>query len=148
MAAVTPVSNPARREDVQLFKAILNGDHIARGFRNADIRALLFGTPRKSDVRNAEPSAAVGRLLKRLHVRHLAAKIPRTRRWAGHRNAAGNSCSASPYSCIAAPGHNWQHDRRLRSENFSASCREVHWKESKQAEAKHVAAGEENVGKH
>ncbi|HMB05572.1 MAG TPA: hypothetical protein VKP69_17780, partial [Isosphaeraceae bacterium] len=26
-------------------------------------------------------SAAVGRLLKRLHVRHLVAKIPRTRRW-------------------------------------------------------------------
>jgi hypothetical protein len=70
--------NPARREDVRLFAAVLDGDHIARGFRNKDIRAALFG----SDM---EPSpihsAAVGRLVKRLHVRHLVAKIPRTRRW-------------------------------------------------------------------
>jgi hypothetical protein len=36
--------NPARREDVRLFKAILDGDHIVRGFRTADIRAPLFGT--------------------------------------------------------------------------------------------------------
>jgi hypothetical protein len=72
--------NPARREDVRLFRALLDGDHIARGFRNADIRGPLFGTPKaSSDQRRA--SAAVGRLLKRLHVRHLVAKIPRTRRW-------------------------------------------------------------------
>ena len=36
--------NPARREDVRLFAAVLDGDHIARGFRNKDIRAALFGT--------------------------------------------------------------------------------------------------------
>jgi hypothetical protein len=72
--------NPARRDDVRLFKAVLDGDHIARGFRNADIREPLFGTsPKRSQQRRA--SAAVGRLLKRLHVRHLVAKIPRTRRW-------------------------------------------------------------------
>ena len=72
--------NPARREDVRLFKAILDGDHIARGFRNADIRAPLFGIQHK-DAEKRRASAAVGRLLKRLHVRHLVAKIPRTRRW-------------------------------------------------------------------
>jgi hypothetical protein len=72
--------NPARREDVRLFKAILDGDHIARGFRNADIRAPLFGIPNKVDEKR-RASAAVGRLLKRLRVRHLVAKIPRTRRW-------------------------------------------------------------------
>jgi hypothetical protein len=72
--------NPARRDDVRLFKAILDGDHIARGFRNADIRLPLFGASKKiAEVRRA--SAAVGRLLKRLHVRHLVAKVPRTRRW-------------------------------------------------------------------
>jgi hypothetical protein len=72
--------NPARREDVRLFNAILDGDHIARGFRNADIRAPLFGILQKDDERR-RASASVGRLLKRLHVRHLVAKIPRTRRW-------------------------------------------------------------------
>src|SRR4051812_14428706 len=72
--------NPARRDDVRLFRAVLDGDHIARGFRNADIREPLFGElPKRSQHRRA--SAAVGRLLKRLHVRHLVAKIPRTRRW-------------------------------------------------------------------
>jgi hypothetical protein len=72
--------NPARREDVRLFRAILDGDHIARGFRNSDIRGPLFGTPKASSEQR-RASAAVGRLLKRLHVRHLVAKVPRTRRW-------------------------------------------------------------------
>jgi hypothetical protein len=72
--------NPARREDVRLFKAVLDGDHIARGFRNADIREPLFGILQKGDHKRRS-SAAVGRLLKRLHVRHLVAKIPRTQRW-------------------------------------------------------------------
>ena len=72
--------NPARREDVQFFSAVLDGDHIARGFRNGDIREPLFGNPKQSVLQRCA-SAAVGRLLKRLHVRHLVAKIPRTRRW-------------------------------------------------------------------
>jgi hypothetical protein len=70
--------NPARREEVRLFAAVLDGDHIARGFRNRDVRVALFGADGKDKARR---SAAVGRLLKRLHVRHLLAKIPRTRRW-------------------------------------------------------------------
>ena len=69
--------NPARREDVRLFAAVLDGDHIARGFRNKDIRAALYG----SDAQSPQLSAAVGRLVKHLHVRHLVATIPRTRRW-------------------------------------------------------------------
>jgi hypothetical protein len=72
--------NPARRDDVRFIQAVLDGDHIARGFRNADIRAPLFGTPQKATDKRRS-SAAVGRLLKRLHVRHLVAKVPRTRRW-------------------------------------------------------------------
>src|SRR5262245_42774105 len=67
--------NPARRDDVRLFTAVLDGDHIARGFRNADIRGLIFGRPKPS-VLPRRASAAVGRLLKRLHVRHLVAKVP------------------------------------------------------------------------
>jgi hypothetical protein len=70
--------NPARREDVRLFAAVLDGDHLARGFRNKDIRAALYGSATPTVPRH---SAAVGRLLKRLHHRHWLAKIPRTRRW-------------------------------------------------------------------
>jgi len=72
--------NPARRDDVRLFAAVLAGDGIARGFRNGDIRAALFGVL-KPGPQQRRASAAVGRLLKRLHVRHLVAKVPRTRRW-------------------------------------------------------------------
>ena len=72
--------NPARRDDVRLFAAVLAGDGIARGFRNGDIRAAVFGVV-KSGPPQRRASAAVGRLLKRLHVRHLLAKVPRTRRW-------------------------------------------------------------------
>ena len=72
--------NPARREDVRLFMTVLDGDHIARGFRNADIREPLFGNPKQTRLQR-RASAAVGRLLKRLHVRQLVAKVPRTRRW-------------------------------------------------------------------
>jgi hypothetical protein len=72
--------NPARREDVRLFAAVLGGDHVARGFRNRDIRELVFGFPKQPSLER-RASAAVGRLLKRLHVRNLVAKIPRTRRW-------------------------------------------------------------------
>ena len=70
--------NPARREDVRLFAAVLEGDHVARGFRNKDIRAALFGSIAPT---SRLQSAAVGRLVKRLHHRQLVAKIPRTRRW-------------------------------------------------------------------
>ena len=70
--------NPARKEDVCIFAAVLDGDHIARGFRNKDLRAALDGSGSPS---SPPRSAAIGRLLKRLHVRQLVAKIPRTRRW-------------------------------------------------------------------
>jgi hypothetical protein len=72
--------NPARRDDVRLFTAVLDGDHITRGLRNQDIRTALFGPCQQAELRR-RASAAVGRLLKRLHVRHLLAKVPHTRRW-------------------------------------------------------------------
>ena len=72
--------NPARRDDARLFGAALDGDHIARGSRNGDIREPPSGGLLKP-TRRRRAGAAVGRLLKRLQVRHLVAKIPRTRRW-------------------------------------------------------------------
>ena len=55
--------NPARREDVRLFMTVLDGDHIAPGFRNADIRQPLFGNPKQTRLQR-RASAAVGRLLR------------------------------------------------------------------------------------
>ena len=72
--------NPAREEEARLFAAVLAGDHLAQGFRNKDIRAALKHDC-LSDPQRQRQSAAVGRLLKRLQVRRLVVKVPRTRRW-------------------------------------------------------------------
>jgi hypothetical protein len=72
--------NPARRDDVALFQAVLSGDHLVQGFRNADIRTELWGEASDATTRRRQANR-VGRLLKRLHVRGLIAKVPRSRRW-------------------------------------------------------------------
>lgn len=72
--------NPARREDVQFFQAVLTGEHLLRGFRNAEIREALWGISKDLSQQQRQANA-VTRLLKRLHVRGLLAKIPRTHRW-------------------------------------------------------------------
>lgn len=80
--------NPACSEDVRLFQAVLRGEHQLRGFRNGEIRSQLLGESPCLHTRRRQ-SAAVGRRLKRLHVRGLIAKIPHARRWQvtalGHR---------------------------------------------------------------
>jgi hypothetical protein len=72
--------NPAREEEMRLFAALLAGDHIAQGFRNQDVRTAMYAES-PGDARRARHSAAIGRVLKRLHVRGMVAKVPRTRRW-------------------------------------------------------------------
>jgi hypothetical protein len=80
--------NPASTADVRLFQAVLDGNHLVRGFRNGDIREVLYVATDDPAERRRQ-SMAVGRLLKRLHVRGLIAKVPRSRRWhvshEGHR---------------------------------------------------------------
>jgi hypothetical protein len=72
--------NPARRDDVRFFQAVLSGDHLIRGFRNAEIRRALWREPRDPAERLRQANK-ITRLLKRLHVRRVVAKIPHTRRW-------------------------------------------------------------------
>ena len=72
--------NPAREEEARLFAAVLAGDHVAQGFRNKDLRVALYGGSR-NEPQGHRRSAAIGRILKRLHIRGLVAKVPRTRRW-------------------------------------------------------------------
>jgi hypothetical protein len=73
--------NPARREDVQLFRAVMSGDFAIEGFRNAQIRKLLYPRAPTQPSNIKRLRNAIGRQLKKLHVRGLIAKIPRTRRW-------------------------------------------------------------------
>ena len=72
--------NPADEDDVRIFAAVLRGEHLLTGFRNRHIRELLLRPPRGATDKRRQ-SNRVTRLLQRLHVRGLIARIPRTRRW-------------------------------------------------------------------
>ena len=72
--------NPASPGDVRLFRAVLAGENLLHGFRNVDIRAALYGATEEVGERRRQ-SHAVGRLLKRLHVRGLIVKVPHSHRW-------------------------------------------------------------------
>jgi hypothetical protein len=72
--------NPASPGDVRLFRAVLAGENSLHGFRNADIREALYGPTEDSGERRRQ-SHAVGRMLKRLHVRGLIVKVPHGHRW-------------------------------------------------------------------
>jgi hypothetical protein len=72
--------NPAKPEDVALFQAVLDGELVPHGFYNADIRRRLFGTA-PDPLKRRQQAQRVSRLLKRLHVRGLIARVPRTHRW-------------------------------------------------------------------
>src|SRR5262249_27705304 len=69
--------NPAAPTDLTLFAAVLRGEHTLQGLRNRHLRVHLFGPDAGADRRR---SAHVSRLLKRLHLRGLLAKIPRSHR--------------------------------------------------------------------
>jgi hypothetical protein len=78
--------NPVARSDSQLFVALMSGEHAVHGFANRDLCAKLTGHLREDPK---QQSAQISRLLHRLHVYGLVAKIPRSRRWRvtafGHR---------------------------------------------------------------
>lgn len=75
--------NPLSREDAELFKAVMAGEHILRGFRNADLRHRLRDTGHLGDGPGdpRRSSAKVSRILHRLHAHGLIAKAPHARRW-------------------------------------------------------------------
>jgi len=93
--------NPFNKNDVALFAAVIRGEHCVMGFRNQEIRRLLYGTAsnRPQELRN---SASVSRLLHRLHVHGLIAKIPRSRRW----RVTRRGYTILSYSLSIHSGHN------------------------------------------
>ena len=75
--------NPLCRDDIQLFKAMMAGEHYIRGLSNSDIRTCLESSPHLRGLANdpKKQSAKVSRILSRFHAHRLIAKIPHTRRW-------------------------------------------------------------------
>jgi hypothetical protein len=83
------VFNPLSRPDTEIFSAVMSGDHAIHGFTNRDLRDKLASTVLRLAEDPKSRGAQVSRLLHRLHVYGLVAKIPRSRRWRvtalGHR---------------------------------------------------------------
>ena len=72
--------NPLSRPDSQLFTALMSGEHALHGFTNRDLgNKLIAGVLRLHDDPKKR-SSQVSRLLHRVHVYGLIAKIPRSRR--------------------------------------------------------------------
>jgi hypothetical protein len=73
--------NLLRREEQQLFRAVLRGEHHVNGFRNRDIQAVLFPTRVKGVAEQRRRTAHVSRLLHLLRAHGLIAKIPHAHRY-------------------------------------------------------------------
>lgn len=72
--------NPFEAADAQLLAAVNRGEWALKGFRNRDIRALLFGQSQDKKQQRAH-AAKVSRRLALLHAHGLIAKVSRTYRW-------------------------------------------------------------------
>jgi hypothetical protein len=72
--------NPFAAEDAELLSVINRGEWALKGFRNREIRSLLFGRAKDSKETRSQ-SAKVTRRLALLHAHGLISKISRTHRW-------------------------------------------------------------------
>ena len=68
--------NPVARDEVQIFRALLAGQHMIRGFSNPDIRHILKDSAHLNGIANPKrQSSKVMRILNRCHAHELM--IPR-----------------------------------------------------------------------
>ena len=72
--------NPWAPNDAALLEAISRGEFTLHGFRNRDLRTLLFGQADTPATRRKQ-AAAITRMLALLHAHGLIKKITRTHRW-------------------------------------------------------------------
>lgn len=72
--------NPLTGADGELLRAIANGDFLVQGFRNRDLRLVLFGEINDADQRRKQ-SAAVTRKLRLLRAHGLIIRVQKTHRY-------------------------------------------------------------------
>ena len=68
-------------KDQRLLAAIHRGDFLINGFRNRDLRHLLYDPPASSPLEQRRRSAAISRKLRMLRAHHLIQKVPHTHRY-------------------------------------------------------------------
>lgn len=73
--------NPLGAEDARLLAAVCRGEFTLQGFRNRELRPLLFGETEVPPEQLRKQSAAVSRRLRLLRAHGLIAKISKTHRY-------------------------------------------------------------------
>lgn len=73
--------NPLAKEDGQLLEAVNRGEFVINGFRNRDLRGLLYTKPPSDEAGQRRRSAAISRKLRLLRAHGLIHKIPKTHRY-------------------------------------------------------------------
>jgi hypothetical protein len=73
--------NPLAKEDGRLLEAVNRGEFAINGFRNRDLRKLLFAKPAKDDAEQRQQSAAITRKIRLLRAHGLIHKVPKTHRY-------------------------------------------------------------------
>jgi hypothetical protein len=71
--------NPLGPADLALFRAVLAGEHVITGFRNADLTARLYRRPPQDRDEAHRRCERVSRLITKLRGHGLVAKVPRAR---------------------------------------------------------------------
>ena len=72
--------NPLAKEDARLLQAVNRGEFAINGFRNRDLRELLFPKPADQAAQRRQ-SAATTRRLRWLRAHGLIHKVPKTHRY-------------------------------------------------------------------
>jgi hypothetical protein len=96
--------NPVARQDRMLFEVLMSREHVLHGFTNRELREKLVRTGFPLTADPAKQSGQVTRLLRRLHVHQLMAKIPRSRRWRVSLNGRRVMAAAVKLREVAYPG--------------------------------------------
>jgi hypothetical protein len=73
--------NPLASPDARLLEAVNRGEFAINGFRNRDLRGLLFTKSPKDEAEQRQQSAAITRQLRLLRAHGLIHKIPKTHRY-------------------------------------------------------------------
>lgn len=73
--------NPLAEDDATLLQAISRGEFQLQGFRNRDLRALLFGDPPTDEKQKRSQTGKVTRLIRLLRAHGLVHKVSRTHRY-------------------------------------------------------------------
>jgi hypothetical protein len=73
--------NPLAKEDALLLEVVNRGEFAINGFRNRDLRKLLFTKPAQDEAKQRQQSAAITRKLRLLRAHGLIHKIPKTHRY-------------------------------------------------------------------